>query len=88
MHPRTHPPDAIAPAREQADTQQQVDTGGIVARERELETISAFLDLDEPGGRALLLEGEAGIGKTALWRAGAEAAAERGARTGPRRCRR
>jgi len=63
-------------------------TWGIVARERELETISAFLDLDEAGGRALLLEGEAGIGKTALSRAGAEAAAERGARTRPRRCRR
>ena len=54
--------------------------GLIVARERELEAISAFLDLDAAGGRALVLEGEAGIGKTTLWRAAAQAASESGSR--------
>jgi DNA-binding CsgD family transcriptional regulator len=52
----------------------------IVARESELEAISSFLDLDQAGGRTLLLEGEAGIGKTALWRAGSEEATARGYR--------
>jgi len=57
-----------------------VAEGFIVARERELEAISAFLDLDAAGGRALVLEGEAGIGKTTLWRAAAQAASESGCR--------
>jgi DNA-binding NarL/FixJ family response regulator len=55
--------------------------GATVARERELEAIAAFLDLDgPPGGRALLLEGEAGIGKSALWRTGTATASARGYR--------
>ena len=42
----------------------------IVGRERELEAIRAFVtDLDVPA-RSLLLAGEAGSGKTTLWRAG------------------
>src|SRR5918996_5119108 len=53
---------------------------GIVARDRELDEISSFLDFDHSGGRTLLLQGEAGIGKTALWRAGAETASARGYR--------
>jgi DNA-binding CsgD family transcriptional regulator len=55
-----------------------VADGSIVARERELEAISAFLDLRAAEGRALVLEGEAGIGKTTLWRRAARAASEAG----------
>ncbi len=51
-----------------------------VGRDRELEAIAAFLDSPEAAGRVLLLEGEAGIGKTTLWRAAVEAARARGYR--------
>lgn len=44
----------------------------IVGREEELAQIDAFLAREGP--RALLLEGEAGIGKTTLWRTGIERA--------------
>jgi DNA-binding CsgD family transcriptional regulator len=57
-----------------------VPHGSIVAREGEVEAISSFLDLGHVHGRALLLQGEAGIGKTALWRAGMETASIRGYR--------
>jgi DNA-binding CsgD family transcriptional regulator len=40
----------------------------IVGRDEELAAISAFLDASEELPGALLLEGEAGIGKTTLWR--------------------
>ena len=51
--------------------------GEVVGREAELEALAAFLDgsSDIPG--AFLLEGEAGIGKTTLWRRGIELAAAR-----------
>lgn len=54
--------------------------GGIVGRERELASIARFVEdlIDQP--RDLLLEGEAGIGKTVLWRAGVEAAQRAGHR--------
>ena len=52
----------------------------IVGREHELEAIFSFLDPGRAGGRGLVLEGEAGIGKTALWSAGKEAGAARGYR--------
>jgi DNA-binding CsgD family transcriptional regulator len=59
-----------------------VDTAipSVVGREEELEAITSFLDArgDLPG--ALVLEGEAGIGKTTLWRAGLAAAGDRGYR--------
>jgi DNA-binding CsgD family transcriptional regulator len=50
-------------------------SNGIVGREEELAAIMAFLT----GGvwpHSLLLSGEAGMGKTTLWRAGVEAAGE------------
>jgi len=47
----------------------------IVGRDEELRAISSFLE-QTPLSGALLIEGEAGIGKTTLWRAGVEAAGE------------
>src|SRR5947209_2747039 len=47
----------------------------IVGREFELERIRDFLD--DPRGLALFVEGDAGIGKTTLLRAGVELARER-----------
>ncbi|MGH3071726.1 MAG: ATP-binding protein [Gaiellaceae bacterium] len=49
-----------------------------VGRDRELATIGEFLHAEHEGARVLLLEGEAGIGKTTLWRAGVEEARRRG----------
>jgi MoxR-like ATPase len=51
----------------------------VVGRDEELSQIEAFL---ESGAlpRAFVLEGEAGIGKTTLWRAAVAAAAARGFR--------
>jgi len=48
----------------------------VVGRDDELASILAFLD--DGASSAILLEGEAGIGKTTLWRAGVEAARDRG----------
>jgi DNA-binding CsgD family transcriptional regulator len=45
-------------------------------RDRELATVESWLETD--AGGALLIEGEAGIGKTTLWGAAAEAAERRG----------
>ena len=43
-------------------------TPALVGRERELARIGAFVGALPHGARALILRGEAGIGKTALWR--------------------
>ena len=53
---------------------------GIVGREPELEVLRGFFGGDG-WGRALVLSGEAGIGKTTLWEEGVELARERGLRT-------
>ena len=53
---------------------------GIVGRERELATLAAFAERGAAGPEALLLEGDAGIGKTTLWMAGVEDAQRRGRR--------
>jgi DNA-binding CsgD family transcriptional regulator len=50
----------------------------ILGRERELAAIARVFEDGEPGPRALLLEGEAGIGKTTLWRAAVSTAARDG----------
>ena len=47
----------------------------VVGRDRVLAEIASFLDVADTTPRVLLIEGEAGIGKTTLWRAGVEAAA-------------
>jgi len=52
----------------------------IVGREAELAAIHAFVDDVHEGTAALELEGEAGIGKSALWLAGVEHARSRGLR--------
>ena len=43
-------------------------------------TLARFLEAAPVGGRALLIEGEAGIGKTALFQDGVQAAQARGTR--------
>jgi DNA-binding CsgD family transcriptional regulator len=52
----------------------------VVGRDRELAKIASFLDLADEVPRVLLLEGEAGIGKSTLWRGGVEIARDRGYR--------
>jgi len=42
---------------------------GVVGRESELARVDAFLAALPQGARALVIRGEPGIGKTALWRA-------------------
>ncbi len=58
----------------------QAMTVEIVGRDEELRSLSAFLDRTAEGPAALVLEGEAGIGKSTLWLAGVKAARERGFR--------
>jgi DNA-binding CsgD family transcriptional regulator len=53
------------------------DTSGVVGRDRELATVTAFLDALPSGASGLLLEGAAGIGKTTVWEAGVAGAAAR-----------
>src|SRR5262245_19929121 len=49
----------------------------LVGRDRELALIAGFADRLDGGAAALVLEGDAGIGKTGLWRAAVAAARER-----------
>src|SRR3954452_14690698 len=55
-------------------------SGDLIGRAAELRAATEFLDRLDAGPLAILIEGDAGIGKTTLWRAIATAAAERGAR--------
>src|SRR2546423_9247610 len=50
----------------------------IVGREAELASLDAFIDETEGGAAALVLEGEAGVGKSTLWGAAVEHARVRG----------
>jgi DNA-binding CsgD family transcriptional regulator len=50
----------------------------MVGREEELSSLYAVLDRTADGPAALVVEGEAGIGKSTLWRAGVDAARARG----------
>lgn len=58
-----------------------VSTDAIVGREAELASVSRFLHGVDGDARVLLLEGEPGIGKTTLWRAGLDLARHAGHRT-------
>ena len=49
----------------------------LLGRDRELERVTSFLDDRGPWPRALVLHGEAGIGKTTVWQAALDAAAVR-----------
>jgi DNA-binding CsgD family transcriptional regulator len=53
-------------------------SGGIVGRDAELETAFTFLESVSDGPNALLIEGEAGIGKTSIWSRCLDEARERG----------
>ncbi|HYM97795.1 MAG TPA: AAA family ATPase [Candidatus Sulfotelmatobacter sp.] len=55
-------------------------TAEIVGRELELAKVDAFIDAAGRTYRGLVLEGEAGIGKSTLWREGVEQARARGVR--------
>jgi DNA-binding CsgD family transcriptional regulator len=50
----------------------------IVGRDAELETVRAFVERSSGGSHAFVLEGEAGIGKSTIWRAGVEKARDQG----------
>jgi len=52
----------------------------VLGRDEELRSLDAFLDRPAAGLAALVLEGQAGIGKSTLWLAGVEAARRRGFR--------
>ena len=52
----------------------------VVGREEELASVRAFVDGADEGSAALVLEGEAGIGKSTLWLAGVEHAGAQGLR--------
>jgi DNA-binding CsgD family transcriptional regulator len=50
----------------------------VVGRDRELAAVNAFLEALQSGRAVLVVEGEAGIGKTTVWQAGITRAVERG----------
>ena len=52
----------------------ETTTDRIIGRRKELQALARFVDVIPAGGSALLLEGDAGIGKTALWQEGTAAA--------------
>ena len=52
----------------------------VIARRDELHAIAAFVAAVPSGGHAMLISGDAGIGKTTLWRAGLQQAADSGLR--------
>src|SRR5947209_522637 len=53
-------------------------SAGVVGRQTELQGIGTFLDSINGGSGALILYGEAGIGKTTLWQEGIAEARRRG----------
>jgi predicted ATPase len=52
----------------------------VIGREEELAAVAAVLDQATTGAAACVIEGEIGVGKTTLWTAALDAAAERGYR--------
>jgi predicted ATPase len=68
------------PSRSPRGTILGVVASEIVSREEELALLHAFIGREREGPAALVLEGEAGIGKSTLWLAGVEHARARGLR--------
>jgi DNA-binding CsgD family transcriptional regulator len=64
----------------ECDIEQTLTASDPVGREEELAAVGEFLRSSDAFPGALLLEGEAGIGKTTLWRSGIEAAQGAGLR--------
>jgi DNA-binding CsgD family transcriptional regulator len=60
--------------------QREIQTEEVVGREQELDTLVRFVGDVANRPAALIIHGEAGIGKTTLWRATVRAADERGQR--------
>lgn len=54
-----------------------VRSGALIGRKAELASVAEFLDTASAGRAGLLLVGEAGIGKSAIWRAAVETARSR-----------
>jgi DNA-binding CsgD family transcriptional regulator len=54
--------------------------GSVVGRDAELTTVRGFVASVSDGAAFLVLQGEAGVGKTTLWRAGVAEAVEQGLR--------
>ena len=74
--PRLRPRPRPAPLAHHNGVRHMAATA-VVGRDGELGSIQAFLAEVEQGPAALVLSGEAGIGKTILWEAGVEEARER-----------
>src|SRR5829696_5588716 len=55
-------------------------TTEVVGRDEELSSVNAFLDRQAEGPSAIVLVGDAGIGKSTLWLAGVDAARAKGVR--------
>jgi DNA-binding NarL/FixJ family response regulator/tetratricopeptide (TPR) repeat protein len=60
--------------RQPETLERETTTDWIIGRREELQALGRFVDAVPAGGHALLLEGDAGIGKTALWQEGTAAA--------------
>ena len=56
------------------------EAADVIGRGAELERVTAFLDRISSGATSLLINGDAGIGKTSVWRGAIERAGERGVR--------
>ncbi|MGH2755850.1 MAG: ATP-binding protein, partial [Actinomycetota bacterium] len=65
----------MAPQRGEASSASTAEE--VLGRTREVDTIVGFLDELSAGHRSLVMVGEAGMGKTTLWRAGVAAAERR-----------
>jgi DNA-binding CsgD family transcriptional regulator len=60
--------------RQPESLERETTTDWIIGKREELQALARFVDAVPSGGHALLLEGDAGIGKTALWQEGTAAA--------------